>query len=199
VLIAAEDDGFPAKDQDRIVLDTVGSYRSAMRKFAGISTLDEWYSHLDIDSTVAEFGAHYKPKMVRRTDKQLARARTRDSTTSLSKLSEVVDGDVRIVDESPLIVPLSKLAAEDQQKAIACGEPWLRESPRPAPRPSAAATTRRTKRAPQRARRDAPPADRAGRPRPDSISAISAHVGGASTSRWPQAGRVTGESRPGVR
>jgi uncharacterized protein (DUF2252 family) len=118
MLIAAEDDGFPRKDQHRIVLDTVGSYRSAMRKFAGMSTLEVWYSHLDIDATVAEFGGQYKHKMVKRTDKELAKARTKDSTTALSKLTEVVDGEVRIVDESPLIVPLSKLAAGDQREAI---------------------------------------------------------------------------------
>jgi uncharacterized protein (DUF2252 family) len=118
MLIAAEDDGFPRKDQDRIVLDTVGSYRSAMRNFAGMSTLEEWYTHLDIHNTVAEFGAQYKPKMVKRTDKELAKARTKDSTEALSKLTEVVDGEVRIVDESPLIVPLSKLAAGDQREAV---------------------------------------------------------------------------------
>jgi hypothetical protein len=118
MLIAAQDDGFPAKDQHRIVLDTVGSYRSAMRGFAGMSTLDEWYSHLDIENTVAEYGGQYKPKIVKRTDKELAKARTKDSTTALSKLTEVVDGQLRIVDESPLIVPLSKLAAGDQREAI---------------------------------------------------------------------------------
>jgi uncharacterized protein (DUF2252 family) len=118
MLIAAEDDGFPAKDCDRIVLDAVGSYRSAMRKFGGMSTLDEWYAHLDIQNTVAEFGGQYKPKMVKRTDKELAKARTKDSTTALAKLTEVVDGQVRIVDQSPLIVPMSKLAATDQPDAI---------------------------------------------------------------------------------
>jgi uncharacterized protein (DUF2252 family) len=118
MLVAAEDNGFPAKDQDRIVLDTVGSYRSAMRKFAGMGTLDEWYSHLDIEDTLAEYGGQFKHKAVKRTEKQLAKARTRDSTTAVSKLTEVVDGDVRIVDESPLIVPLSQLAAEDRPDAI---------------------------------------------------------------------------------
>jgi uncharacterized protein (DUF2252 family) len=118
MLIAAADDGFPGKDQDRIVLDTVGSYRSAMRKFSGMSTLQEWYTHLDIDTTVAEFGGQFKPKMVKRTDKQLAKARTRDSTKALSKLTEVVNGQVRIIDDSPLIVPLSKLAADDQPDTI---------------------------------------------------------------------------------
>jgi uncharacterized protein (DUF2252 family) len=35
MLIAARDNGFPAKDQDRIVADTVGQYRAAMANFAG--------------------------------------------------------------------------------------------------------------------------------------------------------------------
>jgi uncharacterized protein (DUF2252 family) len=118
MLIAAQDDGFAAKDADRIVLDTVGSYRSAMRQFAAMSTLEVWYSHLDIQDTVAEFGGQYTPKMVKRTDKELAKARTTDSTTALAKLTEVGDGQVRIVDQPPLIVPLSKLAAEHQPDAI---------------------------------------------------------------------------------
>ena len=118
MLIAAADGGFAAKDQDGIVLDTVGAYRSEMRGFAGMSTLEVWYAHQDIDDAVAKFGRQFKHKMVKRTDKQLAKARTRDSTKAVSKLTEVVDGELRIVDESPLIVPLSKLAAEDQADAI---------------------------------------------------------------------------------
>jgi uncharacterized protein (DUF2252 family) len=118
MLIAAEDDGFPAKDQERVVLDTVASYRSAMRKFAGMSTLDDWYAHLDIQTTVAEFGGQYTPKMVKRTQKELAKARTKDSTTALSKLCEVDDGQPRIIDQSPLIVPLAELVAGDQRDAI---------------------------------------------------------------------------------
>jgi hypothetical protein len=118
MLIAAVDSGFAVKDQDRIVLDAVGSYRSAMRVFAGMSTLEVWYSHLDIGDTLAEFGGQFTPKMAKRTAKQLAKARTKDSTTALSKLTSVVDGEVRIVDQSPLIVPLSKLAAEDEPDTI---------------------------------------------------------------------------------
>jgi hypothetical protein len=118
MLIAAADNGFAVKQQNQIVLDTVGAYRSAMRKFAGMSTLEVWYSHLDIDDTIAEFGGQFKHKAVKRTEKQLAKARTRDSTTALSKLTDVVDGELRIVDESPLIVPLSTLAADDQPDAI---------------------------------------------------------------------------------
>jgi uncharacterized protein (DUF2252 family) len=111
MLIAARDNGFPAKEQDRIVLDTVGQYRTAMAHFAGMKQLDVWYAHLDVDSALQEYRSQFKPKLVKRTDKQLAKARTKDSMTAFSKLCQVDNGTARIVDESPLIVPIAQLAA----------------------------------------------------------------------------------------
>src|SRR5450755_3816466 len=110
MLIAARSNGFRAKEQERIVLDTVGRYRTAMAEFAGMKRLEVWYSHLDIDSVLQEFGSQFKPKLVKRADKQLAKARTKDSMAAFSKLTEVVDGKARIVDQSPLIVPIEQLA-----------------------------------------------------------------------------------------
>jgi len=110
MLIAARDNGFRAKEQERIVLDTVGQYRTAMAGFAGMNNLEVWYSHLDIESALQEFASQFKPKAVKRTEKNLAKARTKDSMTAFSKLTEVVDGKPRIVDQSPLIVPARALA-----------------------------------------------------------------------------------------
>ena len=76
--------------------------------------LEVWYSHLDIESVVKEFASQLKPKLVKRADKQLAKARTKDSMTAFSKLTEVVDGKPRIVDQSPLIVPARQLASGDE-------------------------------------------------------------------------------------
>jgi uncharacterized protein (DUF2252 family) len=50
--------------------------------------------------------------MARRTQKTLAKARTRDSMSAFSKLTERVHGRVRIVDQSPLIVPIERLVAD---------------------------------------------------------------------------------------
>ena len=115
MLIAARDNGFRVKDQERIVLDTVGAYRTAMADFAGMKNLEVWYSHLDIESAIQEFGSQFKPKMVKRTEKTLAKARTKDSMTAFSKLTHVVDGEARIVDQSPLIVPIEQLAQGDER------------------------------------------------------------------------------------
>ncbi|MGZ6693559.1 MAG: DUF2252 domain-containing protein, partial [Solirubrobacteraceae bacterium] len=110
MLIAARSNGFKDKEQDQIVLDTVSRYRTAMAEFAGMKNLDVWYAHLDIQDVVQEYGSQFKPKMVKRADKTLAKARTKDSMTAFSKLTHVVDGQARIVDESPLIVPIDQLA-----------------------------------------------------------------------------------------
>jgi uncharacterized protein (DUF2252 family) len=118
MLIAARDNGFSAKKQQRIVLDTVGQYRTAMADFAAMKNLDLWYSHMDIDGVLAEFGGQYKPKQVKRTKKTLAKARTKDSMTAFSKLTHTVDGEARIIDESPLIVPIEQLAPGDEREEM---------------------------------------------------------------------------------
>jgi uncharacterized protein (DUF2252 family) len=110
--IAATDNDFAVKDRERIVLDTVGAYRNAVRGFADMRTLDVWYSHLDIDEVLQQFASQFKPSMVKRTEKALAKARTRDSISAFSKLTQVVDGRVEIVDQSPLIVPIEKLVGD---------------------------------------------------------------------------------------
>jgi uncharacterized protein (DUF2252 family) len=118
VLIAARSNGYRDKEQDRVVLDTVGQYRTAMADFAGMQNLDVWYSHLDIDSALREYGSQFKPKAVKRTQKNLAKARTKDSMTAFSKLTRVVDGKARIVDESPLIVPIDQLAQRQKREEL---------------------------------------------------------------------------------
>jgi uncharacterized protein (DUF2252 family) len=110
MLIAARNNDFPVKDQDQIVLDTVEAYRSAIARFAKMKNLEVWYSHLEIESTLAELRSQLTPKMAKRTEKVLAKARTKDSMSAFSKLTRVTDGEVRIVAEPPLIVPIDDLA-----------------------------------------------------------------------------------------
>ena len=110
MLIAARNNDFPVKDQDQIVLDTVEEYRTAMAGFAAMNNLDVWYAHLDVETTLKELGPQLKPKMVKRGEKTLAKARTKDSMSAFSKLTRVVDGEARIIAEPPLIVPIDDLA-----------------------------------------------------------------------------------------
>jgi uncharacterized protein (DUF2252 family) len=118
MLIAAINNGYTVKEQERAVLDTVKEYRTAMERFAGMTNLDVWYAHMDVESKVKELASQRKTTMAKRAGKTIAKARTRDSMTAFSKLTHVVDGKVRIVDESPLIVPIDRLVAAGANDAM---------------------------------------------------------------------------------
>jgi uncharacterized protein (DUF2252 family) len=118
--VAGRDNGFKGKDRRQIVLEAVGSYRTAMREFAGQHILDVWYAHLDVDDTIAEFRSQMKAKGVRvkLTEKMVAKARTNDSMKAQSKLTTEVDGQRRIVSDPPLIEPVEEVFSNVQADAI---------------------------------------------------------------------------------
>ncbi len=118
MLIAARDNGYRTKDEERIALATVARYRSAMAEFAEMKNLDVWYSRLEIESVLQPLAAQFKKKMVKRTKKALAKARTKDSMTAFSKLTQSVNGEVRIIDQSPLIVPMEKFASGHERDEL---------------------------------------------------------------------------------
>jgi uncharacterized protein (DUF2252 family) len=118
MLIAARNNGYAVKDQERIVLDTVSEYRTAIERFAGMNNLEVWYAHLDVESAMQELGSQMKSRMAKRTKKTLAKARTRDSMSAFSKLTEAVNGRVRIANEAPLIVPIDDLVPAAERDAM---------------------------------------------------------------------------------
>ncbi len=121
MLIAARDNGYAVKDQDRAVLETVAQYRNAMRQFATMDNLAVWYAHMEMESVLQQYGPQLKSRMVKRTEKGLAKARTKDSMAAFSKLTQRVNGTCEIVDQSPLIVPLRVLVPGPD------GTAWLDE------------------------------------------------------------------------
>src|SRR5947207_3353037 len=98
MLIAAQNNGFRRKEQRRIVIDCVASYRRCMASFATMANLDVRYSRFEVESVLAQYARQFKPRIVKRTEKALAKARTKDSLSALAKLAELRDGDLRIVD-----------------------------------------------------------------------------------------------------
>jgi hypothetical protein len=124
MLIAARDNGYRTRDEERIVLDTVARYRTAMAEFAAMKNLEVWYSRLEIESVIQELAPQFKQRMAQRAEKALAKARTKDSMAAFSKLTESVNGEVRIVDQSPLIVPIDRLAPGHERDQLL---EWLHE------------------------------------------------------------------------
>jgi uncharacterized protein (DUF2252 family) len=113
--IAARNNGFAKADATAATERSVRSYREAMAAFAGMPTLEVWYSNLSEDDirTAAQalVSTKKEAKEFKRSGKVMEKARTRDSLQALSKLAELVDGTYRIVSQPPIVVPLRDLAA----------------------------------------------------------------------------------------
>jgi uncharacterized protein (DUF2252 family) len=108
--IAGRDNGFGEKDRRRVLVAVGEAYRTAMATFAGMNNLDVWYTVLDIEAWLAGAGKEViKPKMRKRAEANIAKARTRDSHQAYGKLTHVVDGEPRIISDPPLIQPIVEL------------------------------------------------------------------------------------------
>ncbi len=110
--IAAQAREFDERTRSRIVREVVRSYREAMREYAGSRNLDLWYLRLDEAAVFERWHDQVSPAEMKRYQKNVAKARTRDSLGAFAKLTGVVDGKVRIISNPPLVVPLEELMPE---------------------------------------------------------------------------------------
>ena len=107
--VAGRGNGFGGKDRREIVAATVASYRRAMRGFAGMTNLEVWYAHADLDQLRAEYSSQMEKRQRKMVDKGMAKARTRDSMQEVAKLCQVVSGRPRIIADPPLLTPVTDL------------------------------------------------------------------------------------------
>jgi uncharacterized protein (DUF2252 family) len=112
--VAGRDLGFTAADRRAIVTTGVREYRGQMRRSARMRTLDSWYAHLNVDEITSRIAAEVSSKRLGKKEakeamRDLAKARTRDSVRVLARRAGKVEGELRIVRDSPLITPLEDL------------------------------------------------------------------------------------------
>jgi len=118
LVVAGRNNGFPAKACRKIVLAGVERYRTAMREFAGQPFLAVWYAHFDVEDAIAQYQSQLKKKQVKKTQKEVAKAHTEDSTKALRKLTTQVDGRPQIISDPPLIEPVEEVFPHVQADAI---------------------------------------------------------------------------------
>ncbi len=116
--VAGRDNGYSDKQRRAIVLQTVAGYRKAMREFAGMGALDVWYARLEIDELMAQLRSQATKGQLKRSEKTIAKARTKDSMAAFSKLTEMVDGEPRIISDPPLIERVEDIASDLDPQVI---------------------------------------------------------------------------------
>jgi uncharacterized protein (DUF2252 family) len=107
--VAGRDNDFTMAQRKGVLLELVAAYRTAMRTFATMGHLEVWYAHLDAEIMLGQLQETLSAAARKRARTNIAKARTRDSTHALAKLTEVVDGERRIISDPPLIQPIEEL------------------------------------------------------------------------------------------
>jgi uncharacterized protein (DUF2252 family) len=110
--IAARENGLGRKQRRSIVRTAAREYRERMRELAAARNLDVWYVRLDIREIVEQLDRVASRKLMRRFERNVAKARAKDSLRALDRLTHSVDGEPRIVSDPPLIVPVEELRDE---------------------------------------------------------------------------------------
>ncbi len=101
--VAARDNDFDDVTARESVAAVVRSYAKLMARLATMPTLDAWYTSVDVEQVRAIAASSGERTMAARADRVIARAHSRDTFQALGKLTEVVDGHRRIVDQPPLV------------------------------------------------------------------------------------------------
>jgi uncharacterized protein (DUF2252 family) len=114
--VAGRGNGLARKQRRDIVMNAVGQYRQAMRQFAGMTNLEVWYSHADIDQLRAQYDSMLSERQRRAVDKGMAKARTTDSLQEVAKLTRMMDGEPRIISDPPVLVPVDELVASEMDR-----------------------------------------------------------------------------------
>ncbi|MEO3972628.1 DUF2252 domain-containing protein [Streptomyces sp. CAU 1734] len=106
LVIAARENGWPAKERAVIVRAAVRSYRERMRTYAGMGNLAVWYDRADMEELRPVADQRLGARGRRRLTEAMTKARTRDSLQAYEKLTRQAGGERRFVPDPPLIVPI---------------------------------------------------------------------------------------------
>jgi uncharacterized protein (DUF2252 family) len=104
IVVAARNAQIDEDDARAAVRLALRVYREQMHEFADRGYLDTWYSRTEADVFLEMVDKKHRKEAVT----QLARVQQRDRLRALSKLTEMVDGQRRIVHDPPLIYRLEK-------------------------------------------------------------------------------------------
>jgi uncharacterized protein (DUF2252 family) len=130
-VLAARWLGFDDPSAWVIVERVVGAYRTYMREFAGMKALEVWYAQIDEEAVVRHFADN--PKALKYLRQRVEKAEKSTSEAVFHKLTTVVNGRPRIVDQPPLLYHVDPSVIDLKGDAVPFFERY-RESLAPAHR-----------------------------------------------------------------
>jgi len=117
--VAGRDRGLSAKQRVAVDLAATRAYREGMQDLATRKRMDTWYARLDVDEIKKLLAkSATAPRDVKRFNKNVAKAQTKDSLKAFDKLVEDTAAGPRLISDPPLIVRLEDLASDTDRDAL---------------------------------------------------------------------------------
>jgi uncharacterized protein (DUF2252 family) len=113
IVVAGRERELSKRQRRKAVLATAGGYREAMRRFASLGDLDVWYARVDVEPALAAVRSRVAKGRFQQIERNLEKARSKNSRRALRKLTEERDGEVRIVSDPPLLTTVEELTDRD--------------------------------------------------------------------------------------
>jgi uncharacterized protein (DUF2252 family) len=107
--VAARSRGFDGAQCQRVLALAVRTYRQTLRELAAEGNLDIWYSKLDLAEMSARWGGDAGKAQLRAMRRTVDKAEAKNNLKAFSKLTTVVDGQLQIVNDPPLVVRMVDL------------------------------------------------------------------------------------------
>jgi uncharacterized protein (DUF2252 family) len=118
--VGGRDRGFKKKERREVAATAARWYREEMRRLAAERSMDVWYERVDVD-VLEQYRSEVGRKVAKNFDKGRAKAERKNSLRALTRLTREVDGELRIISDPPLIVPLDELVPKRRRKALESG------------------------------------------------------------------------------
>lgn len=115
--VACRQRGFLPDETQACIRATVHGYRTTVRAASKSTVLGAWYDRLDAERVRGWIRKEQREKRagdaeVQRLDATIEKAQKRDHQRAFAKLVRVVDGQLRIIADPPLITPVEDLVIE---------------------------------------------------------------------------------------
>ena len=115
--VAGRDRGFRKRARREVVTTANRAYREEMRRLATHGSMDVWYERIDLDA-LQQYRSQVDRKVARNFDKARAKAERKNSLRALAKLTRKQDGQLRIISDPPLIVPIEELVPKGKLEEV---------------------------------------------------------------------------------
>lgn len=113
--VCGRDRSFSKECRHKAVFDAAAMYRNTMRSFSEMGNMEVWYKHLDLESFLENEEYPINPENVKVMRAAIDKALTHDSNRAVRKLTETVDGKLRIKSDPPLIVPIRDMPGKEKE------------------------------------------------------------------------------------